>query len=259
MDGSAQRTLLITLTGRDRPGVTSRLFRTLSQFPLTVADVEQVVIRGRLVLGVQLTLRGDPGPLRKSVLHAATVLGMEIDVAIGEGTDDALGARPDRHHVIVIGRPLRAGAVGELSRRLAEVGGNIDTIRKLSHYPVTSLELMVSGADAMQELLDRRVAFDAVVAFTDSLAFGALHTLAAHGIRVPDDVLLTGFDDVELSAFTTPSLTTIAFDRDALASAALSLLTARMDDRTMPPRAVTLPHRLHPRGSTAGSPGGYRP
>src|SRR6266516_7344265 len=43
-------TLLITLTGRDRPGVTSRLFSVLAAHPLTVADVEQVVIRGRLVL-----------------------------------------------------------------------------------------------------------------------------------------------------------------------------------------------------------------
>jgi phosphoserine phosphatase len=142
-----EHSVLLTVSGRDRPGVTSALFSALAAYDVEVLDVEQVVIRGRLVLGVQLTLRGEPGPLQKSVLHAATVLGMEIDVAVGEGTDDMMGARSERHHVIVIGRPLRAGAVGELSRRLAEVGGNIDTIRKLSHYPVTSLELMVSGAD----------------------------------------------------------------------------------------------------------------
>ncbi len=143
-----QHSVLLTVSGRDRPGVTSALFSALAAYDVEVVDVEQVVIRGRLVLGVQLRLRGDPGPLRKSVLHAATVLGMEIDVAIGDDADETLVSRSDRHHVIVIGRPLRAGAVGELSRRLAEVGGNIDTIRKLSHYPVTSLELMVSGADA---------------------------------------------------------------------------------------------------------------
>lgn len=130
--------------------MTSALFSALAAYDVEVLDVEQVVIRDRLVLGVVLTLRGDPGPMRKSVLHAATVLGMEIDVAMGDGAADMLGGRADRHHVIVIGRPLRAGAVGELARRLAEVGGNIDTIRKLSHYPVTSLELMVSGADAGQ-------------------------------------------------------------------------------------------------------------
>lgn len=118
---------------------------------------------------------------------------------------------------------------------------------------------MAGGADAVAELLNRRVAFDAVIAFTDSLAFGALHALSARGIRVPDDVLLTGFDDVELSSFTAPSLTTIAFDRDELADAVLSLLESRMDDREMPPRSVVLSHRLRERDSTIRSPAGHRP
>ena len=55
-----QITLLVTLTGRDRPGVTSRLFATLSAHELAVVDVEQVVIRGRLVLGVLLACEGAP-------------------------------------------------------------------------------------------------------------------------------------------------------------------------------------------------------
>src|SRR5215475_1770872 len=55
-----QITLLITLTGRDRPGVTSRLFTALSAHDMTVLDVEQVVIRGRLVLGVLLASGGSP-------------------------------------------------------------------------------------------------------------------------------------------------------------------------------------------------------
>ena len=76
------RTLLITLTGRDRPGVTSRLFSTLSDFPVTVADVEQVVIRGRLVLGVLLraSRRTDVGQVRAAVEKvAADPLGMEVE------------------------------------------------------------------------------------------------------------------------------------------------------------------------------------
>src|ERR1700761_2979498 len=53
-ENQPRTTLLITLTGRDRPGVTSRLFGILTPFPVTVADIEQVTIRGRLVLGVLL-------------------------------------------------------------------------------------------------------------------------------------------------------------------------------------------------------------
>ena len=55
-----QPTLLITLTGRDRPGVTSRLFGALARFPLSVTDIEQVTIRGRLVLGVLVACEGEP-------------------------------------------------------------------------------------------------------------------------------------------------------------------------------------------------------
>ncbi|WP_136054267.1 LacI family DNA-binding transcriptional regulator [Microbacterium sp. K24] len=118
---------------------------------------------------------------------------------------------------------------------------------------------MAGGADAARTLLARGVAFDGIVALTDSLALGALHTLHDHGIRVPDDVLVTGFDDVEFSKYTSPSLTSVAFDRRAFAEAALGLLESRMDDRSTPPRALTLSHHLLERASTDGRPRGYRP
>ncbi|WAA65741.1 LacI family DNA-binding transcriptional regulator [Microbacterium oxydans] len=118
---------------------------------------------------------------------------------------------------------------------------------------------MSGGAEAARALLARRVEFDAIVAFTDSLALGALHTLHEHGIRVPDDVIVTGFDDVEFSKYTAPALTSVAFDRQAFAVAALGLLETRMGDRSAPPRALTLSHHLLERASTDGRPSGYRP
>ncbi|MFJ4175459.1 LacI family DNA-binding transcriptional regulator [Microbacterium sp. NPDC089696] len=118
---------------------------------------------------------------------------------------------------------------------------------------------MTGGADGVRTLLGRGVAFDAIVALTDSLALGALHALHDNGIRVPDDVIVTGFDDVEFSRYTSPSLTTIAFDRRAFADAAITLLESRMDDRVSPPRGLTLSHHLLERDSTQGSPAGYRP
>ena len=78
-------TLLITLTGRDRPGVTSRLFAVLARHPLSVLDIEQVVIRGRLVLGVLL---GCDGPPDLTGIHAAVSalageLGLEAELTTG--------------------------------------------------------------------------------------------------------------------------------------------------------------------------------
>ena len=49
---------------------------------------------------------------------------------------------------MVLGRPLRAGAVGEMARRISDLGGNIHSIVRLTHRPVTALELVVSGVDA---------------------------------------------------------------------------------------------------------------
>ncbi|GAB3596037.1 LacI family DNA-binding transcriptional regulator [Microbacterium tumbae] len=129
-----------------------------------------------------------------------------------------------------------------------------DPAREVNRRPWS----MAAGADGIRELLDRRVPFDAVVAFTDSLAAGALHALHAYGIVVPDQVIVTGFDDVEFSQFTSPSLTTVGFDRHALAEAVLDLLQSRMDDRSIAPRALTVAHRILERGSTSRAPA-HRP
>src|ERR1700756_2792039 len=78
----ARTTLLITLTGRDRPGVTSRLFSALARFPLSVADIEQVTIRGRLVLGVLVSCDVPPDltAIYRAVSELAADLGLEAEI-----------------------------------------------------------------------------------------------------------------------------------------------------------------------------------
>ncbi|TYK50792.1 phosphoserine phosphatase SerB [Actinomadura decatromicini] len=147
MDVSAQRTLLITLTGRDRPGVTSRLFRTLAEFPLTVADVEQVVIRGRLVLGVLLSYSegADIGGVWNTAERVANDLDMEVELSTGRSTRTP--KRRGRLHVTVLGAPLRPAAMAGIAGRISAHGANIDRIERLASNPVTCIELDVSGAD----------------------------------------------------------------------------------------------------------------
>src|ERR1700684_1095575 len=78
-------TLLITLTGRDRPGVTSRLFGGLARYQLSVVDIEQVVIRGKLVLGVLLECDGPPDltGIHAAVSALAADLGLEAEITTG--------------------------------------------------------------------------------------------------------------------------------------------------------------------------------
>jgi phosphoserine phosphatase len=144
------RTLLVTVTGRDRPGVTSALFDALSGYDVEVVDVEQVLIRGRLTLGVLVTAGADEAGVRAAVSAAAHELGMLVEVASGRG--DAAPRRAGRLHVTVLGRPLRPVAVAGIAARIAACGANIDRIMRLSRTPVVSLELDVSGADDPERL-----------------------------------------------------------------------------------------------------------
>src|SRR6059058_1955241 len=99
-------TVLATITGRDRPGVTAAFFAALAAHDVDVRDVEQVVIRDRLILAVLFDLRGDTAALRSSVTRAARALGMECEVAVADGAAQRV-VRGTRSHVIVLGRPLR--------------------------------------------------------------------------------------------------------------------------------------------------------
>ncbi|MBE7190090.1 phosphoserine phosphatase SerB, partial [Jatrophihabitans endophyticus] len=118
-----------------------------------VRDVEQVVVQQRLIMAVLLELRGDPAALRNSVSRAAHGLQLESEVTVlgdGEADDPSRAPRPGRaarSHVIVLGRPLRPGALGHVTSRLADLGANIESIRRLSSEPVQSLELIVTSPD----------------------------------------------------------------------------------------------------------------
>jgi phosphoserine phosphatase len=137
-------TLLVTVTGRDRPGVTSQLFTVLGRHPIDVLDIEQVVVRGRLILGVLVTAVPNDSHLRADLQQVAGSLGLEIEITPG-GSERRPAA--DRAHVTVLGDPLRPAPVAAIAQRIAQLGANIDRIVRLASYPVTSIELEVSGTD----------------------------------------------------------------------------------------------------------------
>ena len=136
----------MTLTGRDRPGVTSRLFTGLSAHELTVLDVEQVVIRGHLVLGVLLACPESPDltAIHRAVTSIADDLGMNAEITLGSGEQSR---QRGRLHVTVLGSPLTPGVIAAIAGRIAVSGANIDKIGRLAREPVTCIEFEVSGAD----------------------------------------------------------------------------------------------------------------
>jgi phosphoserine phosphatase len=141
--------VLITVTGPDKPGVSSVLFAILTRHGVEILDVEQVVIRGQLVLGVLVTTDHDPEGLQETVEQAMATVAMRVEVEVG--ADPVSQARVGSSHVLVVlGRPVTARSFTEVARRLAALGVNIDAIRRVADYPVTGLELRVSVSQDTQ-------------------------------------------------------------------------------------------------------------
>ena len=178
MDDEAPKTLLITLTGKDRPGVTSTVFSTLAAFGVAVLDIEQIVLRRRLVLGVLVTVPRDWKALRDAMERVAAELDMQVDVDRGTGDNRS---RPEgRSHVTVLGMPLKPAAVAAIAGRIADTGANIDRIERMARYPVTAIELHVSGTDP--DRLRVMLAGEAAVQAVDVAVQPA--SLLRHGMRL---------------------------------------------------------------------------
>jgi phosphoserine phosphatase len=158
MSDQKPETLLLTISGKDRPGVTSAMFRTLSQAGVAVLDIEQIVLRRRLILGILVTAPRDHRRLRDAVEATAAELGMTVEVDLGTGDNKV--RREGRSHVTVIGAPLRAAAMAAVAGRIADSGANIDRIERMARYPVTAIDLHVSGAhpDRLRSLLSAEAA-----------------------------------------------------------------------------------------------------
>lgn len=107
------------------------------------------------------------------------------------------------------------------------------------------------GAAAMTRLLDRTDPPDAVFCFSDPLALGAMWVLHQRGLRIPQDVAVVGFDDIEDGHYSTPTLTSVSPDKRFIAAKALELLSGRLDGGAdKPPRSHFAPFELVVRDSS---------
>lgn len=108
------------------------------------------------------------------------------------------------------------------------------------------------GAEAMRRLLALSKPPDAVFCYNDLLAIGAVRTMLRSGVRVPEDVAVVGFDDIEEGQYLIPTLTTVAPDKQAIASLAVEQLFKRLDGDKSAPVDIQVPYRLVARESTLG-------
>ncbi len=180
------------------------------------------------------------------------------------GIDDVAASTEAVQHLIGLGR-RRIAAIGDQPYPTGEAAQRRTKGFRAAHVaaglPVDDSLIIgtprfnrVDGATAMETLLDRADPPDAVFCYSDLVALGAIHTLVSRGFRVPEDVAVIGYDDIEDGRYALPSVSTIAPDKTEIARLAVERLVMRINS-TEPVPGVDLRagHRLIARQSTVGS------
>lgn len=141
--------MVVTLSGVDRPGVTRDLFTTCSRFDVVVRDIDQIVMRDRLILACSVEgSSADIAELRPAIGDLARRLNMDavIDTpSMTVGQDSSAAASGFR--ITVMASELDPAAVADIASHIAAGGGNIDRIRRIAHYPITAIGFEGHGVD----------------------------------------------------------------------------------------------------------------
>ncbi|MNP02584.1 HTH-type transcriptional repressor PurR [compost metagenome] len=153
-------------------------------------------------------------------------------------------------------------------RRIAHISGGMNTFagtKRAQGYELAMAKLKLeqrdsyvvhsgyfsieSGYAAMMELLDVEDIPTAVFAAGDHLALGAMIAAKERGLRIPEDLSILGFDNIDLSQYITPALTTIGQDATLMGSEAAQMLIRSIDDPTLTLDSLVLPVKLVVRDS----------
>ena len=137
---------LILVSGEDRPGITEKLMSLLSEFSVLVLDIEQLVIRGRLILTVLISLDESHG---SAIAADLELLEKEIgfDIAIDFAEDQNSTENPANLHVVIISDSLKPASIAVVAAELSKIQANISAIRRTSSEPLTAIELDISCPD----------------------------------------------------------------------------------------------------------------
>ncbi|WP_165400145.1 LacI family DNA-binding transcriptional regulator [Motilibacter rhizosphaerae] len=179
------------------------------------------------------------------------------------GIDDVAASRDAVRHLVACGRrriaaigdqPYRTGEAAQrrtegYRQALAEAGLPVDE----SLVVQTPRFNRADGARAMEALLALPDPPDAVFAYSDLVALGAVHVLHRVGLRVPDDVAVVGYDDIEDGRYSNPTISTVSPDKAAIAREAVDRLLGRVEGaRTGRGEEILVDYALVPRQSTRG-------
>ncbi|WP_245673985.1 MULTISPECIES: LacI family DNA-binding transcriptional regulator [Actinoplanes] len=178
------------------------------------------------------------------------------------GIDDVAASRQATDHLLGLGR-RRVAAIGDQPYATGEAAQLRTRGFREAHEArgqAVHEDLVIGtprfnrpdGAHAMARLLDLEEPPDAVFCYSDLVALGAIHTIVSRGLRVPEDIAVIGYDDIEEGAFSNPTVSTVSPDKEWIAATAVERLLLRITSPTPPPGLeLRAPHRLIIRESSA--------
>ena len=152
---------LILVSGEDRPGITEKLMSLLSEFSVLVLDIEQLVIRGRLILTVLISLDESHA---SAIAADLELLEKEIgfDIAIDFAEEQNSAENPANLHVVIISDSLKPASIAVVAAELSKIQANISAIRRTSSEPLTAIELDISCPDKSIKDVQKLIAVVAI-------------------------------------------------------------------------------------------------
>jgi len=197
---SSRYTGLILVSGIDTPGITQALFETLSPFAITVLDIEQVVIRERLILTVLIDLNPDHAlAIEEDLNICAERLGVDIATSFQVQEVSSIAVKTGLLHVVAMGSPLSPRAIAVIANEIAALSGNIERIHRTASYPVTAIEFIVSGVEQGQ-LQERLATISAQENIDIAISPGGLMRWAKKLVVMDVDSTLIQQEVIELLA-----------------------------------------------------------
>ncbi|MCU1527388.1 MAG: LacI family transcriptional regulator [Frondihabitans sp.] len=219
------------------------------------------MLRTRSIDGLVYTTSRSTSDLHELVTAArgsSIVLADEAIAALPEipsvTTTVGEGARHVGHHLRDLGHTRAVVIAG-----FAGLGSTTERIEAFRESFPNALVLygdfeQRSGYDAMGDLLANEVTFTCVFAHNDFMAIGAIRRLREHGLRVPEDISVVGFDDVDIATVVTPALTTVRKDMVEIGRRSADILLDLINGTAPAPRSEVLPVELVVRGTTGPAP-----
>ena len=151
MSGNFKHNGIVLISGDDSPGVTQKLFKTLEPFNIEIQDFEQVIIRRRLILSIQIGFDPAHAKALEEDLVAAFE-GSSFDIAMDFENSKSDSYSEDLINIDLIGEVIKPTHIAQIAGVISNFNGNIESVRKLAQYPLRVFEFALRISNPKENL-----------------------------------------------------------------------------------------------------------